>query len=196
MTKTPQIRFLFDKRHHELQRVHDLMKLLGNTKNSKMENLQPHNETEESEIEEETETVSPHYVLKHPTDMRMDVLNLNYKELMSIVLSTMKKARAQHRYYPAVADPLPPAEWIAPPEIHIGVHNEEYLDSETRIIMMKKFIIENRKKRQRITKEARKKEILSKIFHELQQEEAEEIFYENNPSNTEDYSEEDYEESK
>ena len=96
-------------------------------------------------------------VFEHPEDMNLNVLGLDYRSIMDKVLFHMKKTRAEHRGYNAVADPLPPAEWVAPaPFPATDDETEPSLSPDERINIMKKFMVDNRKKRHRMSRDARR----------------------------------------
>ncbi|RWS25550.1 putative ribosome-binding factor A-like protein [Leptotrombidium deliense] len=93
-----------------------------------------------------------------PPDMHLNALGLDYRTLINKVLFFMKKSRAEHRNFNAVADPLPPADWVAPPILHAPPDFEESeserVKTAQRVKDMQMFIIENRKKRERLKKQA------------------------------------------
>lgn len=92
----------------------------------------------------------------HPENMNLNVLGIDYLGIMNKVLFFMKRSRAEHRGFVPIADPLPPAEWIAPPPFSTSESKPDLEpSSEDRIALMRKFVIENKKKRQRMSRDSR-----------------------------------------
>ena len=110
--------------------------------------------------------------MKKPDDMNMKTLDLDYEEMINIVLVNLKKSRAQHRTFNAVADPLPPPDWIK----NQNVQDEHVYNTDERIEEMKKFLVENRKKRQRLARNARKDIILKQMLVDIEMNEAKDVY--------------------
>lgn len=105
------------------------------------------------------DAATPEYkvpTFEHPEDMNLNVYGIDYKGIMNKVLFHMKRARSQHTACPPVADPLPPAEWIAPAPFPAADESSTVQPTSERIDIMRKFIIENKKKRKRSAREARR----------------------------------------
>lgn len=111
---------------------------------------------------ENSEKVYEFLTLQKPNDMKMNVLGLNYELIMNIVLSNLKRSRAQHRSFNAVADPLPPTDWSNTTTLDNNEIQAVY-NTDQRIKAMKKFLVENRKKKQRLSRDARKRDILDQF---------------------------------
>lgn len=93
-----------------------------------------------------------------PTDMRLDLMGLDYNAVIRKVLFEMKRVRREANPIDPIDHPLPPGQWHQPIPVPIQPRNPaspEY-QYENRIAMMKKFLVENRKKKLILAREARK----------------------------------------
>lgn len=93
----------------------------------------------------------------YPADMNLGMLGIDYLSIMNKVLFHMKKSRAEHRGHVPIADPLPPAEWVAPPMFPMDdpIRNDVMPNTDERVMSMKNFVVENKKKRQRMFRASR-----------------------------------------
>ncbi|CAG2100250.1 unnamed protein product [Medioppia subpectinata] len=89
------------------------------------------NQSEESI--ENMDGIYEYMKLKKPNDMQMNCLGLNYELIINIVLSNLKKSRAQHRCFNAVADPLPPPDWSEPTPNSVGSESDAFYNTDERI---------------------------------------------------------------
>lgn len=93
----------------------------------------------------------------YPSDMKLDTLGLDYKFLIDKVLFSLRRVRSTGRAFNAVADPLPPSEWSqSEPPVSFRNSNDPAYQYENRIKLMKKFIVDNRKKKLLLLREAKK----------------------------------------
>lgn len=95
-------------------------------------------------------------IFECPDDMNLCTLGLDYAFFMNRVLFDLKRSRGEHRGHVQIADPLPPAEWIAPAPFPVPANQDALPSTEERIESMRFFIVENKKKRQRLSRESRK----------------------------------------
>lgn len=169
MNRIPLITFVYDTHENHLQEIERLLKIadygedfvpndptLFETPYETLSKSSGKPPGKQNAIEVTYDCIK----LQKPPDMKMDVFGLEYEKIMNIVLENLNKSRAQHRSFNAVADPLPPPDWfnqIKPPQ------DEPVYDTDFRLKMMKKFLVDNRKKRQRLSRTARKNEILEKL---------------------------------
>lgn len=103
-----------------------------------------------------------------PEDMRVDARGLEYRKIMNRVLAGMKRVRSAESSHPLnpVADPLPPSTWVHPPLFppdHQLLQRSLVQDTETRLDNMKSFVINYKKKQNRMFKENRR-ELDEKLF--------------------------------
>ncbi|KAI1296917.1 hypothetical protein HDE_05198 [Halotydeus destructor] len=93
-----------------------------------------------------------------PADMNLNILGIEYLKIMNKVLFTAKRSRAEHRGFNPVADPLPPAEWISPPIFPPDEPENLSVESSPkyRMDVMKRFMVDNKKKRERMSRQARR----------------------------------------
>lgn len=88
---------------------------------------------------------------KSPEDMNLVVFGLDYKQTMDKILANLKRSRAEHRGYNPVADPLPPSSWVSPSQpTPDHLKDKIKLDTYDRIQIMKNFIVENKRKKDRM----------------------------------------------
>lgn len=206
MGKVPHIEFVYDTRELHIEEIESLLEkadmgsdfqqsdptlfktpyqvLTETTQNKKIKKSK---ESKQQTNTNENDTYS-YLKMKKPDDMDMKTLDLNYEEMINIVLVNLKKSRAQHRSFNAVADPLPPPDWIK----NQNVQNEHIYNTDERIEEMKKFLIENRKKRQRLARNARKDIILRQMLVDIEMNEAKDA-YDSVQEDVQDFKDEDTE---
>ena len=101
--------------------------------------------------------------IQKPMDMQMNCLGLDYESIINSVLINLNKCRAQHRSFNAVADPLPPPDWSVHPQAETNTKSEAVYNTEERIKAMKRFLIENRKKREKLSREKKRLVVLQEM---------------------------------
>ncbi len=177
MTSVPWIQFVLDIQENHTEEVERVLKkcdfgedykpfdnTLFETPYEKINRLDEKPNSKLNDRFENSEKVYELLTLQKPNDMKMNLLGLDYELIMNIVLSNLKKSRAQHRSFNAVADPLPPPDWSIPlTQLNINNESDAVYNTEERIKVMKKFLIENRKKKQKLSREARKRQILEQM---------------------------------
>lgn len=113
-----------------------------------------------SQGENPYEKVEEHAVpqFECPTDMRLDMMRLDYSALIKKVLFDMRRWRKEANLFDPITDPSLPTEWAElkplPPKPRDP--NDLANQYEERIRLMKNFIIENRKKKSIMAREAKK----------------------------------------
>lgn len=84
-----------------------------------------------------------------PPDMALNCAGLDYAKYMNQVHERLRKVRATANSF--VADPLPPAHWVDPPNLlpppDGSSHRDPKLTTEYRLNAVKNFILGNRKKK-------------------------------------------------
>lgn len=94
----------------------------------------------------------------HPEDMRLDTFSLDYKNIINKLLFNLVKSRSPSQAFNPISDPLPPVDWSSvkpmpriPPDM-----NDPAQNFKGRVIVMRKFLIENRKKKQLLSRQAKR----------------------------------------
>ena len=115
-----------------------------------------------------------------PSDMQMNCLGLDYEFLINQVLLNLNKSRALHRKFNAVADPLPPPDWSVPPSVHTDNEANAVYNTEQRIKAMKTFLVENRKKREKLSRIKKREMVLKQLETQSYMEQAFDSYQLNN----------------
>ncbi|XP_015791581.1 uncharacterized protein LOC107368293 [Tetranychus urticae] len=107
---------------------------------------------------ENTKAPQRFLVFEYPDDMRLDMFSLDYKNIANKILFNLSKTRSPSQSFNPISDPLPPVDWSSvkpmprlPPDM-----NDPAQNFKGRVVMMNKFLIENRKKKQLLAREAKR----------------------------------------